>query len=404
MNRRFLIRTLPALLIFVPQLAFAASLTLSPSAVSVAAGDTFVERVLATSPTQAANAVSGTLSFPTDLFSVVSTSKANSVLTLWVQDPSFSNSDGTVDFSGVVPNPGFTGSGTVFSVTFQAKQAGQGTISFLASAILANDGNGTDILSGTNSSNVTVTNAPTPIPTPTPAAPTPAATPSASDDKALLATITSSTHPDQNVWYPATHVVLDWTNAQGVTAVRIGYDKNKDGEGVVLYNQPISHKEIDLGNGVWYFHVAEDGPNGWGPVATFTIHIDTSQPTPIPVAVVTPVNATTSTSTPAVGATVPWFVLTLPTLLLSLALLLMLAWVLYLLRHHGPTSAGRRRGHAHALVHQQFGGLRAAVSAEVLKLEHSRTKRELTKQEEMFATRMQKMLDTAEEVIEKEIE
>lgn len=303
MNRqflRFLIRVLPTLLVFVPTFAFAASLNLSPSTVSVAAGDTFVERVLATSATQAANAVSGTLSFPTDLFSVVSVSKANSVLTLWVQDPSFSNSDGTVDFSGVVPNPGFTGSGTVFSVTFVAKKAAQGTISFLASAILANDGNGTDILSSTNPSNVTVTNAPVPPPTPTPAsivAPAPA-------------------------------------------------------------------------------HVS-------------------------PIKLMPPYRTSTSTSA---GVVAPWFVLNVPTLLLACALVLMLLWILFLLRHHGPRGAGRRRGHAHMLVHQEFGGLRAAVTSEVLKLEHTRTKRELNKQEELFIDRMQKMLNKAEEVIEKEIE
>jgi len=96
-----------------------------------------------------------------------------------------------------------------------------------------------------------------------------------------LARVTSSTHPDQTKWYNLTHVIFDWTNAQGVAAVRLGYDQDAGGTAHVLYTDPISHKEIDLQDGIWYFHVQEKGSGGWGAVSTFRIQIDTVPPLPI---------------------------------------------------------------------------------------------------------------------------
>ena len=55
------------------------------------------------------NAASGVISFPADKLEVVSLSKTGSVFTLWVQEPSFSNSAGTINFEGIVLNPGFIG-------------------------------------------------------------------------------------------------------------------------------------------------------------------------------------------------------------------------------------------------------------------------------------------------------
>jgi hypothetical protein len=104
-------------------------------------------RLQVTSTLQAVNAVSGTLAFPTDKLQVTSVSKSGSILTIWVQDPSFSNSQGTVDFEGVVPNPGFKGSsGTAVTVTFKVVGTGTANIRYSSGSILANDGYGTNIL------------------------------------------------------------------------------------------------------------------------------------------------------------------------------------------------------------------------------------------------------------------
>lgn len=272
-----------------PHTSLAAILSFTPVNTSVQVGDSFTVVVRVSSSDQAMNAVSGTLSFSTDLLRVSSVSKTNSVLTLWVQDPSFSNANGTIDFSGVVPNPGYTGTGgQVLSMIFVAKKTGTATLTFSSSSVLANDGNGTNILTSANPTSVFITQ--------TRAQPTP--TPSKPLDAVLLARITSSTHPDQTKWYKLSHAVFDWTNAQGVSAVRLGYDENASGKPSVLYSDPISHKELDLADSIWYFYVQQRGLSGWGPVSTYRVQTDTVPPDPF---TVTFLNGTTTTK---VGSTI----------------------------------------------------------------------------------------------------
>lgn len=276
---RICVPALAAVFFLLPSSALAATLSLSPADATVAVGETVTETVFVSSADQAMNAIAGTLSFPTDLVQVISISKSGSVLSLWVQDPTFSNTDGTISFSGVVPNPGYTGArGRVVSIQFRAKKAGTSTITFSSSAsqVLANDGNGTDILKSTVPATITVTVPQTPV------SPPPPSSSSVSSD--LLAKITSSTHPDQTQWYKLPHAVFDWTNAQGVSAIRLGYDKDADGKPGVLYSEPLSHKELDLADGIWYFHVQERGPSGWGPVSSYRVQIDTIPPLPFTVA------------------------------------------------------------------------------------------------------------------------
>lgn len=277
---------LAALLLVLPSATRAATLGLSPANTTVNIGSTISETVIVSSADQAMNAISGTLSFPRDLLQVVSVSKTNSVLSLWVQDPTFSNTDGTISFSGIVPNPGFTGGrGQVLSIQFRGKKVGAATVTFSSPQVLANDGNGTDILTSTDSATISVV---TPSPEPAPA---PSPSPEAPTD--LLAHITSSTHPDQTQWYNLPHAIFDWTNAQKVSAVRLGYDKNADGKPNIVYADPISHKELDLDDGIWYFHVQEKASGRWGPVSTYRVQIDTVPP--LPFAVTFP-NGTTTQS------------------------------------------------------------------------------------------------------------
>jgi hypothetical protein len=267
-----------AVLFLLPSAVSAATLNFSPIQTTVPVGGTITETVFVSSADQAMNAIEGAISFPSDILQVVSVSKTNSVLSLWVQEPTFSNANGTISFSGVVPNPGYTGNrGQIISIQFRGKQIGSGPVVFSSSSqVLANDGNGTDILNGTQSATITVV---APIPTPA-SAPAPS---SSVSDANLLARITSSTHPDQTQWYNLPHAVFDWTNAQGVSAIRLGYDKNADGKPSVVYTDPISHKELDLADGIWYFHVQEKASGGWGPVASYRVQIDTAPPLPFTV-------------------------------------------------------------------------------------------------------------------------
>jgi len=137
--------------------AFAATLGFTYPTLSVTQGEVFTLSVYVSSPDQAINAVSGTVNFPKDTLQVVSVSKANSVLTVWAEEPSYSNAAGTVNFAGVAPNPGFTGAnGKVLFITFKALTEGTPQLRISSASVLANDGNGTDILSATNGAIITI--------------------------------------------------------------------------------------------------------------------------------------------------------------------------------------------------------------------------------------------------------
>jgi hypothetical protein len=163
-------------LIGTPWYAFAASLYFSPTEQTVAVGQAFTVAVKVSSVDQAMNAASGDISFPSDKLQVLSVSKSNSIMNLWVRDPSFSNSvdGGDVHFEGIVLNPGFTGSdGTVIQVTFQVV-GGVGEVApltFSSAAVLANDGNGTGILTSEGSASFAIVQKPAVTPPPTSTAP-----------------------------------------------------------------------------------------------------------------------------------------------------------------------------------------------------------------------------------------
>ncbi|MFM2330652.1 MAG: hypothetical protein RLZZ26_159 [Candidatus Parcubacteria bacterium] len=143
--------------LFLPSFAFAATLSMLPAYGSVSVGQTITVNVLVSSNDQAMNASSGVVSFPADKLQVVSISKANSIASLWVQDPSFSNSAGTVNFEGVVLNPGFTGSGAkMLGITFRAISGGTANVTYSTGSVLANDGQGTELLTSSAGANIAI--------------------------------------------------------------------------------------------------------------------------------------------------------------------------------------------------------------------------------------------------------
>lgn len=82
---------------------------------------------------------------------IVSVSKNGSIFSLWVQEPGYSNVSRTGSFEGIILNPGFMGnSGKLVTYTFRVKSPGTGTIRMGSTSVLANDGNGTNVFSGSN--------------------------------------------------------------------------------------------------------------------------------------------------------------------------------------------------------------------------------------------------------------
>jgi hypothetical protein len=88
------------------------------------------------------NAVGGTINYPTDLLVLREVQDANSIVSLWVDDPKFAY-PGKVAFSGIIPG-GYRGDGgLLLKLSFLAQKEGQGTVTLSTPQALMNDGNGT---------------------------------------------------------------------------------------------------------------------------------------------------------------------------------------------------------------------------------------------------------------------
>lgn len=131
----------------------AAILYLAPEIGDYHQGDTFLVDIRLDTEGEYINVADIDLSFPEDSIEVVDFSKGNSVLSLWVEEPNFSNREGKLSFIGGTPG-GYQGLDGILgrialraretSAKQDAKQTRNTKISFLESSqVLLNDGSGT---------------------------------------------------------------------------------------------------------------------------------------------------------------------------------------------------------------------------------------------------------------------
>ncbi|MDP2789981.1 MAG: cohesin domain-containing protein [bacterium] len=275
MIRRFLLTIFTVFtLCLVAQSAQAASLGISPSSVTMREGETKSFSLTVNSADQAMNASQGKFSFPVDKLQVTNVAKG-SLFKYWTDEPAYSNSNGTVTFGGGLPTPGFTGSGrAVLTVMFRAKATGTATLTYSSGTILANDGDGTNILTGYGSATVRISEATSTntAPSPTPTTPASPSTPAPS--------VGSSTHPDQNTWYAKTDVQLTWTRPAGLQGVSYIFDQNgRTTPDDAVENSNGSVQLVQTADGVWYFHLRAKYAAGWSPTVHYRVQIDTQPPT-----------------------------------------------------------------------------------------------------------------------------
>lgn len=251
--------------------AAAATLQMSPATGVYTINSTFTARVTVSSDGKSINAAEGELSFNPSELQVVSVNRVASVFNLWVTEPAFSNSAGTISFSGGSPT-GYTGNGgTVFTVTFKSLRAGTPRINFSTGSVLANDGKGTNVLTSMSGGTFTVealASVPTAevveyvAPAYTPAAPV----------------ITSATHVSGE-WSSAKTAKLEWSLPANILAVRTLLDSSLNSIPTKVYDSPISTITLeDLPEGKSYFHLQFQNEEGWGKVSHFGLFIDSVKP------------------------------------------------------------------------------------------------------------------------------
>lgn len=253
----------------------AATLSLSPASSNVATGNIFTVKISVNTLGAFINNAEATLQFPTDLLEVVSITKSSSIFSLWVEDPSYSNTAGTISFNGGVANPGYNGNnGTVASVTFKAKKQGTASLIFSDASIRENDGLGTDIISGKGTSLIQI-GSPKEIEITTPVIPTN----TTKDTKPAKPVVTSDTHPDQNIWYPNSTASFNWKTPSGVNSVQAFTNRIPDSVPNTTYDSSVTQKTLtELPDGTFYFHIRYSNSAGWGPITHYKIKVDTKAP------------------------------------------------------------------------------------------------------------------------------
>lgn len=247
----------------------------------------------------AINSAEGSLSFPADILSVVSVTNISSIFSIWVEQPTYSNANGTVSFNGGLPNPGFSGAkGNVIKVTFKTKKTGTANISFGAGSIYSNDGSGTDVLKRKSGVSVFVKSA--------------TVTPVVKEDikkeekdTVLLKPVinefeivqkvdnqntqlpptpivTSQDLIDGQEWFKIKNINLDWDVPSGVTAVQFSFGGKEDSMPTSVYSPAVNFtKIVNVANGVSYFHIRFKNKSGWGEVLHKKIMVDVVSPSDI---------------------------------------------------------------------------------------------------------------------------
>ncbi len=243
-----------------PAAASAATLFATTPKTNYSVGETIPVTIYVSAGGQAINAVEGRVSFPSDKLSGVSASKSGSIVNLWVQEPSVSS------FTGVILNPGYSGSrGRVVTVNLRARAPGEATISLGSASVLANDGLGTNVLTGASGVKVVIGDAPDRDVEPADSVP------------GLLA-ISSPDFIEQNRWYSLTSGKLTWKIPSGVTGVSYSVATSKDIPDTVSEGVVTSYLATNLRDGVQYFTLRAQNKAGWGSTASYALRVDTQPP------------------------------------------------------------------------------------------------------------------------------
>lgn len=279
-----------ALLFFVGvPCAYAAQVEISPSTGTYTNGQTFTVTVEANPQGESINAVEAQLSFDNTKLSVVNVTKTGSVFSLWTTEPTFSNTNGTVDFGGGSPTP-FSSRSTLLVVTMRTLAEGDANLLVSSASALAADGLGTDVYSGSVDATYTISGTAEQV---TPAE-TSEETPTETEDDSSDAAITFGDPPrapeagstvflDPEVWYATKEGTFTWGLPFDVDAVALDIATSSDFEPETIYDPPIEEfvaNEENVREGVQYLTMQFKNQVGWGAILHRKLKIDTEPPKP----------------------------------------------------------------------------------------------------------------------------
>ncbi len=209
---------------------------------------------------EAVNVIDVKVEFPPDKLQVVRPSTGDSFVSIWLQQPTYSNKNGTITFSGGVPEKGIRSSSAVIStITFRVKEPGPAILKFsTTSSVLAADGLGSKlpVISGRAVLNL--------VPKP-PEGPV----------------VFSVTHPDPNKWYNNNNVILGWELDNGVATTSYSYSLTQNPSEIpdnIDDGSDTTTHYPNLADGIWYFHLKQKRQGVYGDTTHYQLKIDTTAP------------------------------------------------------------------------------------------------------------------------------
>ena len=239
------------------------------------------------------NAAQAKIKFSPDILEVKSISKEGSIFNFWLQEPEFSNMDGTIEFIGGALNGVSGASLQVLKINFISKGVGTGEFLFSDAAITVADGSGTNVLSKSNGasftiSSVTVAPAPISVPIQTPAQIT--RQPTVVSGLPALPVVKISLYPDSGSWYNfVSQFTPSWKLPPDISGLNTALNTNPNFIVPSVVEGLFENKTfpaIDK-DGIYYFHIRFKNNNGWGPTAHYRIAVDTQPPIPFKIDVKT---------------------------------------------------------------------------------------------------------------------
>ncbi len=268
--------TIFSVLLFSSLSANAASIYITPDKATLGVNELSGATIYINSTNKSVNNVEGTITFDPSTTQIESIISNDSIISLWIEQPTFSNTTGKVTFNGGIPNPGYTGaSGKIARIIFRTKKSGTGSFSFSSASVRANDGLGTDITETKNGATVAIGNQEVITPT----VPSNQNTAIASAKVPSRPIITSKEMPDENSWYNLKEATFIWNVPQGVTGAQLLHGSFPNSIPQVIYNPAISKKTLpNITEGTWYLHVRFSNEQGWGETTHRKIKVDTTDP------------------------------------------------------------------------------------------------------------------------------
>jgi len=246
-----------------------ASFYLSPQEGNYEVGKTFGVDVLINSEGAAINAAQAKINFPPAILKVVDISRPDSIFTLWVQEPVWSNERGEISFGGGLPSPGFRGkAGKVMTIFFQGKITGEAKVDFKEEAILENSPQAPNIFSFSQEGNYSIFE------------------PEILKKVPTAPKITSPIHSEPEKWYSNNNPEFRWEIPSNITGVSFAFnqialfDPGNVSQGV--FGSKTLEGVID---GVWYFHLKLQNEAGWSKTSHFKVQIDSTAPHSFEIAV-----------------------------------------------------------------------------------------------------------------------